>query len=1489
VNDGALKTLGNKLLEEFNFDLGTSEIAYRGKYRWIKSFEPHNVGEAKPQHNPIKQGGTYVITGGLGRIGYEIANHLSKKYKSNIAIITRTEIPEAMESAGAEKLSEKMASKVEKVMGLKRKGAVAVEVADVADYEQMEKAFDNIERKFGEINGVIHAAGITGKETSRAMSEITVEDFEIQFKPKVYGTYVLEQVLEKRSVDFCMLFSSLSPILGGLGYGGYAAGNSFLDGFIYQHNMNSEQPWINVNWETWIDEGKIDQSMPALGSFNAQMTMQVEEGLDVFERILTWVDSDQIVVSSGSLEQRIHRWIDLEDVKSEKSTEDYEVECAENRPQLLNEYVAPRNDIEERLCGIWRKILGMNGIGAQDDFFELGGDSLKLLNAIGGIYKEFNFDISVSDFFNNPTIEYLAKRIGSGSASTQLTIPKAEDKEHYALSSAQKRIFYLQNMDKNGTTYNETTVFILEGQLDKNKIEDAFRKLIERHEILRTSFDMIDNEPVQLIHEQTEFEVEYSETDDIDKSIRDFIRPFDLGKTPLIRIGLLKIEEEKHVMVLDMNHIITDGVSEGILIKEFMTLYNGDVIADLEIQYKDFVQWQLDDERIEEVKKQEVYWAQKFSDGIPKLELPYDFDRPLFKNFDGKSVVFSLDEKMTESLKSLSRKESVTLYMLMVSAYSVFINKVSGAEDLVIGTNSAGRGHPDTQNILGMFVNTVALRLMPEGCKKFKQYLQETKEETLKSFENQDYQFDDLVEKLVEKRDFSRNPIFDVSFVWQNMDMPDIETEGLRFVPYEYNDRSSKFDLTLMGYEIGSEILFKFEYSTDLFEESTILRFVEYFKRVLSDIVDDSDKSVSDIEVLPAEEELLLRSFNNAQCQYPREKSIVQLFEEQAIKNPDNVAVVCGTDQLSYKELNYRSNRFAKHLIKQNVQKGDIVGIMMERSLEMVVGILGILKAGGTYLPIDHNYPEKRIEYMLADSKTETLIIQKGFESYVENAELNLISFDEEAYCDIEGGNVGITMNSSDLAYIIYTSGTTGNPKGVMIEHRNVINLLLNDDVQFDFSENDVWPLFHSFCFDLSVWEMFGALLYGAKLVIVPLEITKSPKEFLKLMAREKATVLTQTPTAFSNLLKVEQQLPEIELRLRYVVFGGEALKPTTLKAFQEKYMDVKMINMYGITETTVHVTYKELTLEDMSSKVSNVGIGIPALTTYVMSKYGKLSPIGVVGELFVGGEGVGRGYLNKPELTKERFLPDPFHSEGTLYKSGDLVRWLPNGELEYLGRADNQVKIRGHRIELGEIESKLIQCEGIHEAKVITKLDKDDNNYLCAYIVGETEAKVAEMRAQLSSSLPDYMIPSYFVQLSEMPLTSNGKINVKSLPEPKITCERNQIKPTNEIERELSKIWSDVFAIEESAISIEQNFFEVGGNSINIIQISNQIEAKYGVEMPVALFFQYTTIKAMAAFIKQSQSSGEEQPQVERPSENTNNNKNAKNRLRDRKKRARG
>ena len=1113
-----------------------------------------------------------------------------------------------------------------------------------------------------------------------------------------------------------------------------------------------------------------------------------------------------------------------------------------------DDYVAPSEGTQTALASIWSELLEIPSIGAAEDFFDIGGDSLRAIKLVGEVQKKFNIELTIHDIFTNRTIQKMSKIIDEGKTVEYMPIPAIAQCPYYPASSAQKRLYVLRQLEGEGINYNLPGKLQIEGSLVPERLNQALRTIVLRHESLRTSFGLEDGEPVQRVHGQVDFEVGYLEADEeeVKEIIQSFVRPFDLREAPILRVVLVRLNAQKHILLFDMHHIISDGESINILIKEFSALYAGKELPEIRTQYKDYSAWQNTLIVSGKLQKQEQFWLGKLSGELPILNIPSDFLRPARKSTRGDKTSLVLGKDITAALNRLASKTQTTVFMILFAAYNIVLSRYSGQEDIIVGTPIAGRQHADVQNLIGMFVNTLAIRSFPAWDMTFSQFLLNVKVNLIESFENQDFPIELLVDKVLTKRDLSRNPIFDAAFVYQNMKTSSIKAENLVFTTAELETKSSKFDISLEACEKGDTILINAEYSTDLFAKATVDRLLSHFSNIISEVLGNQELEIAKIGMLSQKEiHHLVVTCNDTKAQYPDKKTINQLFEDQAEKTPDHTALVFEETRMTYGELNSKANAIADVLLSKGIVPDDIVAISAAPSLEMIAGILGILKAGGAYLPMDPDFPDDRIEYMLTDSKAKALLTQKVFQDRFRTFADCIILDDPDNLPD-HPANPQQVHGPGNLAYIIYTSGSTGKPKGVMIEHRNVVRLLFNSKFQFQFSEQDVWTLFHSFCFDFSVWEMYGALLYGGRLVIVRKQTAKDTKKFLEVLKKEKVTVLNQTPAAFNNLILDEMSSTDHTLCLRYVVFGGDALKPAQLASFHGMYPSVKLINMYGITETTVHVTFKEIGDEEIALNISNIGKAIPTLNTFVVDRMMNLVPVGVPGELCVSGEGVGRGYLNNPELTMQKFCRDPFSGLDKMYRSGDLAKVTAGGDLEYLGRIDNQIKIRGYRIEIGEIEAGLLLHPDIKEVLVIVRKNQYDESQLYAYFTSDAEISYDDLKSFLGRSLPQYMIPAFFIKMEKMPLNRNGKIDRGALPgsEEAIRPDTSFAAAETEAEKMLTQVWSEVLGIAE--IGIDDDFFAIGGESLSAIKVISKIPPEYA-EITLVDLYNNSTIRQMA------------------------------------------
>ncbi|WDV47158.1 amino acid adenylation domain-containing protein [Clostridiaceae bacterium M8S5] len=1125
----------------------------------------------------------------------------------------------------------------------------------------------------------------------------------------------------------------------------------------------------------------------------------------------------------------------------------------------INEYEAPRNETENQLVDIIKEILNIEqNIGINDKFFDIGGNSLTAVSYVSKIHQKLNKTIELNDIFKRQTVKELAVAISKVDVGLYREIDKVEEREYYPLSSPQMRMYILNQYNDKSINYNMPSVLKLKGRLDKEKLENVFKILTKRHESLRTSFKIIDKEPVFIINDRVSFTIEYFENiEDIDSVINKFIRPFDLSNESLIRVGLICIDETTNILILDMHHIISDGVSAGILVDEFIKLYNNEELIPLKLRYKDYAVYQRRLKNNEYMLRQEKYWLEKFSDGVPTLDLITDYKRPKLQSLKGDYILFDTGIKLAEDITRLAKRENVTLYMILLTAYNTLLYRYTNNEDIVVGMPIAGRSHADLKSVVGMFVNTLALRNQPKGSKSFIDFLTEVKENIIDAIKNQDFQFEELVDKLRLDKDLSRATLFDTVLSLQNMSIDLRGIEDLEIIQYEFENKTSKFDISIDVVEKEDNIKFRLQYCTDLFKQDTIIRLSKHFINILNEVCSNPEIKLKDIDLISEDEKKnILALLDNKRVSYPKKITIHELFEKQAQKHPRKIAVVCGIDTLTYNELNKKSNRLAR-LIKTRISKKDaIVGIMLERSTDMIVAILAVLKSGGGYLPIDTSFPNSRIEFMLEDSNAELLVTAKSVDVNNLKKLIETLYIKEANNQEIDCSNLNEQIRQSNLAYIIYTSGTTGRPKGVMIEHKNVVRLLFNDRNLYDFNDKDVWTMFHSYCFDFSVWEMYGALLYGGKLIIVPKETAVDPNYFLELLQTHKVTVLNQTPSAFYNLIDTDEKQPTKDLVLRYVIFGGEVLNPSKLDTFNKRYSEVQLINMYGITETTVHVTYKEITREDIEKGISNIGKPIPTLSSYVMDEHMNLQPIGASGELCVGGEGVARGYINRKELNASKFIDNPYMINTKMYKSGDLVRLLDSGDLEYLGRIDKQIKIRGYRIELAEIQSILLKHKDIKTAIIITKEIKSETS-ICAYLQFKKSMTINNIKEYLLKYLPEYMMPTYYVELEKIPLTNNGKIDYGKLPESSITIGTGSLyeKARNQTDRELISLYKAVLG-GKADININDSFFDLGGHSLKATTLIAYINKQLNVNVPLKQIFITPTIKGLSDYIQNSNKS---------------------------------
>ncbi|WP_159882308.1 non-ribosomal peptide synthetase [Paenibacillus puerhi] len=1127
------------------------------------------------------------------------------------------------------------------------------------------------------------------------------------------------------------------------------------------------------------------------------------------------------------------------------------------------EYVAPRTSLEAKLASLWQEVLGLERVGMTDNFFELGGHSLRATVLVGKIRKEMNVDYPLRDVFRWSTVEDMARTIAdmeepSKNKPLNASIPVIPERAYYPVSSAQKRLFILHQLDGGEQSYNMTGMLLLEGKLDVPRFKEAFHQLIERHETLRTGFELLNGEPVQRIYRTIDFDMEHilAKEENARDIVQAFARSFDLAAPPLLRAGLIELAEDRHILMLDMHHIISDGVSTAILTKELSCLYNGDGLTPLRIQYKDYATWQQTEDQL--LKRDETYWLSMLGGELPVLDLPTDYARPAEKSYEGNTWSFQLDAELLKQVKQLAVTSGATLFMVLQAAYSLLLHNYSGQEDMVIGTPIAGRIHDDLQPLIGMFVNTLAIRLYPTSGKTFLSYLDEVKETTLDAFEHQTYPFETLVEKLQVKRDVSRHPVFDTMFVMQNTEQEELTLEGLRITPYPNPNRFARFELTLTVSENHDRLDCQFEYAASLYRQKSIERMAAHFERLLTAIVGTPEAAIGSLEMLTSEEnEQIRNAFNTEIADYPSDQTIHQLFEEQAARTPDHLAAVFENRKLTYRELNEWANKLARALREAGIQANQPIGLMAERSLEMLVGLFAILKAGGAYVPVDPGYPEERIRYMIEDSGMNVLLTQRHLQHNL-NFRGTIVAIDDELTLHADGSNVEPIAEPDHLAYIIYTSGTTGQPKGVMIEHRSIVNTLLWKKSAYGFQPEDRALQVLSFSFDAFVASTFTPLLAGAALVMAGEEEAKDPGEIRRLTVQHAVTHYTMVPGLYSAVLEMLASADdssstgdgEAGSSLRAVTLGGEALRPSLVTRSKQILPHVQIFNEYGPTECSVIATCNRDV--DPDEPIA-IGRPIANMQVHILDRSGRYQPVGIPGELYVSGIGLARGYWRRPELTAASFITHPNEKNVRMYRTGDLARWLPDGSLEYMGRLDEQVKIRGYRIELGEVEAILAGMEEVLESAVIALEDNFGGHMLCAYYTADRPIPADELRMRLSRKLPAYMLPAHLLQLERMPYTVNGKLDRKQLPQPERTeWLKPERAPRTKLERDLAEIWRDVLQVPQ--VGIDDNFFDLGGNSLSLINLLSQINNQLELSLKLNSLYNYPTIHQISQYIQQEE-----------------------------------
>ncbi|HEJ1914987.1 TPA: pyoverdine non-ribosomal peptide synthetase PvdD [Pseudomonas aeruginosa] len=1050
---------------------------------------------------------------------------------------------------------------------------------------------------------------------------------------------------------------------------------------------------------------------------------------------------------------------------------------------------------------------------------------------------------------------------------------KRQDGEPLRLSYAQERQWFLWQLEPESAAYHIPSVLRLRGRLDLDALQRSFDSLVARHETLRTRFRLDGDEARQEIAASMALPLDIVALGPLEEGAlarqveTTIARPFDLERGPLLRVSLLRLAEDDHVLVLVQHHIVSDGWSMQVMVEELVQLYAAYsrglelALPALPIQYADYALWQRSWMEAGEKERQLAYWTGLLGGEQPVLELPFDRPRPVRQSHRGAQFILELDIDLSQALRRVAQQEGATAFALLLASFQALLYRYSGQADIRVGVPIANRNRVETERLIGFFVNTQVLKADLDGRMGFDELLAQARQRALEAQAHQDLPFEQLVEALQPERSLSHNPLFQVLFNYQSEARGNGQAfrfDELQMESVQFDSRTAQFDLTLDLTDEEQRFCAVFDYATDLFDASTVERLAGHWRNLLRGIVANPRQRLGELPLLDApERRQTLSEWNPAQRECVVQGTLQQRFEEQARQRPQAVALILDEHRLSYGELNARANRLAHCLIARGVGADVPVGLALERSLDMLVGLLAILKAGGAYLPLDPAAPEERLAHILDDSGVRLLLTQGHLlERLPRQAGVEVLAIDGLVLDGYAESDPLPTLSADNLAYVIYTSGSTGKPKGTLLTHRNALRLFSATEAWFGFDERDVWTLFHSYAFDFSVWEIFGALLYGGRLVIVPQWVSRSPEDFYRLLCREGVTVLNQTPSAFKQLMAVacSADMATQQPALRYVIFGGEALDLQSLRPWFQRFGDrqPQLVNMYGITETTVHVTYRPVSEADLEGGlVSPIGGTIPDLSWYILDRDLNPVPRGAVGELYIGRAGLARGYLRRPGLSATRFVPNPFPGGAgeRLYRTGDLARFQADGNIEYIGRIDHQVKVRGFRIELGEIEAALAGLAGVRDAVVLAH-DGVGGTQLVGYVVADSAEDAERLRESLRESLkrhlPDYMVPAHLMLLERMPLTVNGKLDRQALPQPDASLSQQAYRaPGSELEQRIAAIWAEILGVER--VGLDDNFFELGGHSLLATRVISRVRQEQQLDASLKALFERPVLEAFA------------------------------------------
>lgn len=1446
-------------------------VAYRNGQRWLPGVAPVRLPAVTGDMPRLRPRGVYLISGGLGGMGLELAAYLARTVQARLVLLGRTPLS-PRESWGEwlaqHDMDDPVSRRLRRLQEIESHGSeVLVLTADIASDEAMIQVRDRVQKHFGAVNGIIHAAGVPPRD--ELIVDQNRKQIEEVLNAKVHGAKVLGRIFDHQQLDFMALCSSLTTVTALPGRVDYTAANLFLDAYAHA----CRQPGVvAINWDGWAETG---MAYEATGG-RVATGLTSAEGVEAWIRLLAqpW---PQVLVSSHNLAAPKQG-----KTPPAKSCVSPDTHKSPPTPQPVDShYAAPQQAAEKALAEIWQELLGVDRVGVDDNFFALGGDSVVSIQVVSRA-RRAGLELSIKDIFARQTIAELVRGIApteterasttqppaaeetralpAAPALTSDTIPNAPRDQSLPLSFAQERIWFLEQLEPGSVIHNKQAVLTLSGELDVTALRHAFASLVERHEMLRTTYPVIDGEPVQLIGAAYSPEIALLETSQDPEQQKGQLarytqecisQPFDLANNPPWRARLIRLSPKQHWLVLTLHHITTDAWSMQLLLRELGAYYQAElkgVQADLApppLQFADFAAWQRRWLSGPVLKQQLGYWKEQLT-GLAPLELPTDRPRPAVQQFAGARCSLQLTAEFTTLVRSLSREQGVTPFMMMLTLFKVLLHRYSGQSDIVVGSPVADRARIETENVLGPFVNNLVLRTNLGGAPSFAELLDRVRNTAMAANEYRELPFERLVEALHPERDRSRSPLFQVMFVYLNVPTTSHHWDGLQVEAVESHSDTSEFDLSLYISDpgAGQPLSGWFEYSTALFDTATIARMADHLLTLATAAACDPQQRIGELPLLTSAEQQALQTWNSTQREFPRDLGIHHLFEAQARLRPEAIAVEFAGMKLTYAELERRANQLARRLRACGVGAESYVGIALERNGDLLIALLGVLKAGGAYLPLDPSYPADRIAYMVDDSGAHVVLTHSALALQLPPS-VTRLCFDSEAasLAQLDATPLEGAFTPNQLAYVIYTSGSTGKPKGVQIEHGAVVNFLTTMSRRPGLTASDALLAVTTVSFDIHVLELFLPLSVGARIILADRETATDPRRLLTLLEVSKATTMQATPATWRMLVDAGWRRRQPLKAL----CGGEALTADLATGILARCGE--LWNLYGPTEATVWAT-----VEQIEAPTNHISIGQPIdnLRAYVVDGNGQPLPVGARGELWLGGAGVARGYLGRPDLTAQQFVADPVIAGERVYRTGDLARRLANGRLEVLGRLDHQVKLRGHRLELGEVETVLISHPAVHQAVAVVREDRPGDQRLTVYLLGTDthHPDAATLRSFTATHLPDYMVPTAFIWLERYPLTPNNKLDRRALPapEPEMRPARTG-EPLTAAEQLVADMFAQVLGID--GVGRYDNFFDLGGHSLLSMKVVDHFEKATGLRMQPGELFQQTVGQIAAHYEK--------------------------------------